>query len=140
MRETQMVKYFEGFRRGKAEIITKKYSPDPIETVRKTISDALALFDNPEYVIKKKGPKGKGTILASPSELWQKRSDGEYQVSVKYARKKLQFDGDDVLICKKIEIKPALQEFLKALDEGYFDEQIKNKSAEFTANLKKGRK
>jgi len=134
-----MTNYFEGFKRGKAEKITKKYSPDPIETVRKSISDALALFDNPEYVIKKKGPKGKGTILASPSALWQKRSDGEFQVSVKYARKNLEFDGDDVLICKKAEIKPALQEFLKALDDGYFDEQIRKKSETFTANLKKSR-
>lgn len=129
-----MEDFFAGFTLGSLEEQVKKYSPDPVETVRKSVQDALDFYKDPNFTIRKKGKRG--TVNISPTQLWQERRDGSYQVFVKYSRRALKINGSDGIIVPKAKIGQALEAILKALDNGHFDEQIHHRAAEFTAKLK----
>ena len=129
-----MEDFFANFELCSLEEQVKKYSPDPVETVRKSVTDAIQFYKNPNFTIKKKGKNG--TIETSPTQLWQERSDGSFQVFVKYSRKALKIKGADGLKVPRGKVEDALNSILKAIDNGQFDEQIHQRSAEFTAKLK----
>jgi hypothetical protein len=130
-----MEDFFSGCVVAPKQKITKKYSINPVETVIQSVEDAISLLKDPSYKVVKKGKDEK----ASPQSLWEKRDDGKCQVFVNYARSPLLIKGETSIVCEQSQIELNLKLILKALEAGYFNDQIRERSEEFKRNLKRSK-
>lgn len=108
----------------------------PREAVVALINNSLALHDDPNYTVQKRGKAMKPESCITASD-----TAGNYVVSLTYCRKALVLvDGGDAINLKEQQLKPMLTAIKGAVEAGHFDAQLEVIRDERSTKLKDSRK
>lgn len=108
----------------------------PRDAVAALINNSIALYENPNHTVKKRGKDMKPETCIRASGI-----RGQYIVSLNYCRRALPlYKGKEAIEIDEQQLKPLLTALRDAVGAGHFDAQLEVIRDERSAKLKDSRK